>query len=70
MIDQKIKDFEPKCEKSKEMAKLLQMLLNIKIVAVEVDHCPQSYGCLIYSMDENVFGPGNKIVYSGDTRPC
>jgi ribonuclease BN (tRNA processing enzyme) len=39
-----------------------------KIIAVEVDHCPQSYACLLYS--KNDFGPGNKIIYSGDTRPC
>jgi ribonuclease Z len=35
-----------------------------KIIAVEVDHCPQSYGCLLVSKQH-----GN-IMYSGDTRPC
>jgi ribonuclease Z len=35
-----------------------------KVIAVEVDHCPQSYACLLLS--EN----GDKIVYSGDTLPC
>ena len=46
----------------------LKACMNIdRLVAVEVHHCPQSYGCLLYS-DE--FGPGKKIIYSGDTRPC
>lgn len=40
-----------------------EMGLN-KIIAIEVDHCPQSYGCLIVA--EN----GDKIVYSADTLPC
>ena len=35
-----------------------------KIIAVEVDHCPQSYACLIVSKEH-----GN-IIYSGDTLPC
>jgi ribonuclease Z len=35
-----------------------------KIIAVEVDHFPQSYACILLS--EN----GDKIVYSGDTLPC
>ena len=38
-----------------------------KILAVEVDHCPQSYACLIISKE---FNNGGKIIYSGDTRPC
>ena len=37
---------------------------HIKIIAVEVDHCPQSYGCLLVSDN------GDKIVYSGDALPC
>lgn len=35
-----------------------------KIVAVEVDHCPQSFACLLIN-DKN-----EKILYSGDTLPC
>ena len=35
-----------------------------KVIAVEVDHCPQSYGCLLLQTN------GDKIVYSGDTLPC
>ena len=35
-----------------------------KIIAFEVDHCPQSYGCLL--LTEN----NEKICYSGDTLPC
>lgn len=39
-----------------------------KIIAVEVDHCPQSYACLL--VGQNGLGPGGKILYSGDTTPC
>ena len=35
-----------------------------KLLAIEVDHCPQSFGCLLYSKEI-----GN-ILYSGDTRYC
>jgi ribonuclease BN (tRNA processing enzyme) len=38
------------------------------ILSVEVEHCPHSYACLLVA--KNNFGPGNKIIYSGDTRPC
>ena len=51
------------------MTEVLQMTMKIdQMIAVEVDHCPQSYACLLIA-NEN-FGPGNKIIYSGDTRPC
>ena len=39
-----------------------------KMIAVEVLHCPQSYACLL--LGGTNMGPGNKIIYSGDTRPC
>lgn len=39
-----------------------------KIIAVEVDHCPQSYACLLYSNEG--LGEGKKIMFSGDTTPC
>ena len=39
-----------------------------KVIAFEVNHCPQSYGCLLYS--DKQFGKGNKIIYSGDAMPC
>jgi len=39
-----------------------------KLIAVEVDHCFQSYGCLLVAKEN--FGEGKKIMYSGDTRPC
>lgn len=39
-----------------------------KVLAIEVDHCPQSYACLLVGGTN--MGPGNKIIYSGDTRPC
>ena len=35
-----------------------------RMIAVEVDHCPQSYACLLMSREH-----GN-IMYSGDTLPC
>jgi len=40
-----------------------------KLLAIEVDHCPQSYGCLIVSKDGSL-GQGDKLIYSGDTLPC
>ena len=52
------------------MYKEVQELMGIeKIIAVEVHHCPQSYGCLLYASDGSL-GPGNKVVFSGDTVPC
>ena len=66
---ERIDKFEPVCEKAKEMWQVLQKDMKIdKLIAVEVDHCFQSYGCLLVA-EEN-FGAGNKILYSGDTRPC
>lgn len=35
-----------------------------KIIAFEVDHCPQSYGCCLVTTEHE------KIIYSGDTLPC
>jgi len=35
-----------------------------KMLAIEVDHCPSSYGCFLTVTDY-----GN-IIYSGDTRVC
>lgn len=47
------------------MMKVIQETCSLnKIIAVEVDHCPQSYGCLLIT-DKN-----EKIIYSGDTLPC
>lgn len=47
------------------MYKLVSETMGVKkIVAVEVDHCPQSYGCLIITNNDE------KIIYSGDTVPC
>ena len=41
-----------------------------KIIAFEVDHCIESYGCLI-KFNKDVLKEGNGcIIYSGDTRPC
>lgn len=42
-----------------------------KICAIEVDHCTDSYGCLIVSENERGVGDGfGTIFYSGDTCPC
>lgn len=39
------------------------------IASIEVDHCPESYACLIVA--KNSFHCGSdRIIYSGDTRPC
>lgn len=47
----------------------LKTKMNIeKLIAVEVLHCPQSYACLLFGGTN--MGPGNKVIYSGDTRPC
>ena len=35
-----------------------------KLLSIEVDHCVESYACLI---DSSNFG---RILYSGDTCPC
>ena len=35
-----------------------------KAIAVETDHCPQSYGWLFQSEEHG------RILYSGDTLPC
>lgn len=66
-VTETIKNFVPLCDKSKELQAHLQSTLGIKLLAVEVDHCPQSYACLLVG---DAFGPGNKLIYSGDTRPC
>ena len=48
---------------------MIQKTMKIdKIIAVEVNHCPQSYACLLVAKEG--FGKGGKIIYSGDTTPC
>lgn len=40
-IDEKIKNFEPLCDKSREMMEIVRKTMEIDhIIAVEVDHCP------------------------------
>lgn len=42
-----------------------------KILSIEVDHCTDSFGCLIVSEKERGDGDGfGRIFYSGDTVPC
>jgi ribonuclease Z len=63
-MDNRIKQFVPKSDKGKELYKMLKEECGVdKVIAVEVDHCPQSYACLIDSAH-------GKLVYSGDTLPC
>ncbi len=55
-----------------EMNQMLNQVMGVKkILAIEVDHCTDSFGCLIVSQkergDEDGFG---RIFYSGDTVPC
>ena len=71
--DKKIDEFTPVNSIALEMYECVQKLMGLsKIIAVEVDHCPQSYACLLVSDKggNNIFGPSNKILYSGDTMPC
>lgn len=64
-VQKRIQEFTPPSEESKEMLQVLRDECGIDhLLAVEVDHCPQSYGCLIESKAHG------KIVYSGDTLPC
>lgn len=42
-----------------------------KVLAIETDHCVESYGCLIISEKEHGVDDGfGRIFYSGDTNPC
>jgi len=60
-----IQDFNPESTDVQNLWKAVQQTMNLKkIIAVEVDHCPQSYGCLLIQADDE------KIIYSGDTLPC
>lgn len=64
-INHMIEKHVPKTGEAKEMLEFLSKQLNVKhLLAVEADHCIESYACLIDSPD---FG---RILYSGDTRPC
>ena len=62
----------PKSHEAREMMDIVRATMNVKnILAIENDHCAESYGCLIISEkergDEDGFG---RIFYSGDTSPC
>jgi ribonuclease Z len=54
--------------KSAIAAEMYEMMLKEygiqRLLAIEVNHCPQSYACLIESEAHG------KLVYSGDTLPC
>ena len=55
---------QPKTVEGQEFYEVCKEVGLSKIIAVEVDHCPQSYACLLLT-EKN-----DKIVYSGDTLPC
>jgi len=64
-VNQIIKTFQSKTEVGLEMWDVLRTELGYeKVISVEVDHCPQSYACLLVSEE---FG---NIIYSGDTLEC
>jgi hypothetical protein len=42
-----IEEFNPSDPSVQEMWKTIEQVGLKKIIAVEVDHCPQSYGCLL-----------------------
>ena len=64
-IEQLMADFQPKTQSGCEMWEVLKSELDIdKLIAVEVDHCPQSYACLLLSEKHG------RLLYSGDTLPC
>ena len=64
-VNELIHNQTPKTEQAIEMMRVLKDTMNVdKLLSIEVDHCIESYGCLIQSPD---FG---RILYSGDTRPC
>ena len=64
-VAKRIKEFKPKSKVAEELYKVLAKDYGLsKLLAVEVNHCPQSYACLIESEQHG------KLVYSGDTLPC
>lgn len=63
---------KPTTQAALDFEAMLNTTMNVsKILAVEVDHCTESFGCLIISQrergDQDGFG---RIFYSGDTNPC
>jgi ribonuclease BN (tRNA processing enzyme) len=54
------------------MMEVVNQTMNVKkLLAIETDHCTESYGCLIVSQNEMGVNDGfGRIFYSGDTNPC
>jgi len=54
------------------MMEVVNQTMNVKkLLAIETDHCVESYGCLIVSQNEMGVNDGfGRIFYSGDTNPC
>lgn len=64
-LESKLAAFAPKTPDTEALYLECREALGLeKIIAVEVDHCPQSYGCLL------VLSDGQRMIYSGDTLPC
>lgn len=51
---------------------MLQRVMNVRhVLAIETDHCVESYGCLLISNNERGVEDGfGRIFYSGDTNVC
>jgi hypothetical protein len=62
----------PKSQAALEMTHMLNHLMGVKkILSIEVDHCTDSFGCLIISQKDRGDADGfGRIFYSGDTVPC
>lgn len=71
-VMQMIEAQQPKSKGAIEMNQMLNTLMGVKkILAIEVDHCTDSFGCLIVSQNERGVADGfGRIFYSGDTVPC
>ena len=71
-VNNRIEAMEPKSKQGIEMYQMLSEVMGVKkMCAIEVDHCTESYGCLIVSENERGVSDGfGRIFYSGDTNPC
>ena len=67
-----ISKHQPNTKEAKDFIKMLNETMNVsKILAIETDHCTESYGCLVISANERGVEDGfGRIFYSGDTNPC
>ena len=56
----------------KEFYNYINNYLNLELFSIEVFHCDDSFGCILYNYKNlnNSKDKNWKISYSGDTRPC